>query len=111
MHENMQAHFKALENAVKKTAIPADRQEVIATSIRRLPALYKEFRQTYESRYGNEITRVVQSLLKELEACPKAQKLDADFRVGLRLLHEELGLPALTLKAPAPRIKPLKTSK
>jgi hypothetical protein len=111
MHETIQAHFQKLEDAVQTTAIPADRQEFIATSIRKLPALYTQFRQTNESRFGAEITRLVQWVLKELEACPEAQKLDADFREGLQLLHEELGLPGLTLKLSAPPPKPPKKRK
>jgi hypothetical protein len=111
MHETIRAHFQALGAAVQGTTIPADRQQVIATSIRRLSALYTQFRQTSESRYGEEITRVVQAVLKELEACPEARKLDAAFREGLRQLHEQVGLPALTLKPPAAPPKPRKTRK
>src|SRR4051794_40363320 len=111
MHKTIQAHFQTLENAVKTTDIPADRQDVIATSIGRLAALYTEYRETNESRYGDQITRVVQSLLKELEACPKSQKRDADSRAGRRLLHEELATPPLPLKALAPPPKPPKPRK
>jgi hypothetical protein len=99
MHKNIQAHFSKLEEAIRTTGIPADRQKVVSAAIARLGALYTGFRQTNESRYGDEITRGVQSVLKELEACPEAQKLDASFREGLRLLHDRLGVPALSLKA------------
>ena len=103
MHESIQTHYKDLEAAVRSTAVPADRREVIAGLVRRLPALYTQFRETNESRWGEEITRVVQAVLKELEACPEARKLDAAFRAKLSLLHEELGVPKLTLKsAPKP---------
>ena len=111
MHETIQAHFQALQDAVCTTAIPADRQQVIATSIKRLSALYLQFRESNESRYGEEIARVVQSVLKELEACPEARKLDADFRAKLRLLHDELGVPGLLLKPQAPAPKARKTRK
>ncbi len=99
MHKTIQAHFRKLENAIGTTAIPPDRQKVVSAAIARLDALYTCFRQTNESRYGDEITRGVQSVLKELEACPEAQKLDASFREGLRLLHDRLGVHALSLKA------------
>src|SRR5947209_598299 len=110
MHADIQAHFAALEEAIRKTTVPAERKEVIAGSVRRLSALYTQFRETNESRYGDEITRVVQSVLKDLEACPEAQKLDAAFREKLWLLHEALGLPQLTLKRAA-LAKPKKASK
>jgi hypothetical protein len=107
MHESIRAHFRELEEALRSTAVPADRLEVIAGSIRRLPALYARFRETNESRHGEEIARLVQGVLKDLQACPQARGLDAAFREKLRLLHEELGVPPLALKAapptPAPR--------
>jgi hypothetical protein len=101
MHKSIQAHFRKLEEAIRNTGIPGDRQKVIAAAIARLDALYTGFRQTNESRYGDEITRGVQSVLKELEACPEARKLEANFREGLQRLHDGLGIPALSLKAPA----------
>jgi hypothetical protein len=102
MHESIRAHFEELEEALRATAVPAERREVIAGSVRRLPALYAKFRETNDSRHGEEIARLVQGVLKDLEACPQARDLDAAFREKLRLLHEELGVPALALK-PAPR--------
>lgn len=111
MHADIQAHFAALEKAVRETAVPAGRQEVIAGCVKRLASLYTQFRETNDSRHGDEIGRVVQSVLKDLEACPEARKLDAEFREKLRLLHEDLGLPALALKAASPPPKPLKTRK
>jgi hypothetical protein len=109
MHESIQTHFKDLEEAVRSTAVPPERQEVIAGLVRRLPALYTKFRETNDSRCGDEISRVVQAVLKDLEACPQARKLDAAFRAKLWLLHEELGVPKLTLKAAPPPPSPKKT--
>ena len=111
MHESIRAHFKDLEDAVRTTAVPADRKDVIAGCVKRLSALYAKFRETSESRYGDEITRVVQAVLKDLEACPEARKLDAAFREKLRLLHEELGVPKLTLRPAPPPPGPKKTRK
>ena len=102
MHESIRTHFKDLEEAVGSTAVPADRREVIAGLVRRLPALYDQFRETNDARWGEEITRVVQAVLKDLEACPEARKLDAAFRAKLSLLHEEWGVPKLTLKSASP---------
>jgi hypothetical protein len=109
MHESIKTHFQDLEDAIRTTAIPAERKEVIAGYVRRLPVLYTQFRETNDTRYGDEITRGVQSVLRELEACPEASKLDAVFREQLHLLHRELGIPTLTLKtAPAAKKTPKK---
>jgi hypothetical protein len=111
MHETLKAHFAALESAVQNTGIDTDRKRFIATSIEKLSDLYRQYRQTNESRFGDEITRLVQSVLKQLEACPKAQKLDAKFREGLRALHEDLGIPTLLLRPVATRPKASTTRK
>jgi hypothetical protein len=111
MHETIQAHFTALERAVQTTSIPADSKQLITSSIKKLSALYGRYRETNESRYGDEITRLVQSVLKQLDTCPEACKLDAQFRDGLRQLHEDLGIPLLPLKAAKPSPKTAKTRK
>jgi hypothetical protein len=113
MHPDIQAHFKELEDAVRTTAVPPDRREVIAGAVRQLAALYTRFRQTNDSRYGDEITRLVQGVLKDLQACPEARKLDAAFREKLRLLHEAAGVPPLALKPapPAPGAKKARKQK
>jgi hypothetical protein len=113
MQPDIQAHFQDLEHAVRATAVPPDRREVIAGSVRQLSALYTKFRQTNDSRYGDEITRLVQGILSELQACPEARKLEAAFREKLRLLHEEAGVPPLALKPapPAPGTKKARKKK
>src|SRR5258706_192530 len=111
MHTDIHAHFAELEEAIESTAVPKDRKEVIGNFIKRLPGLYTKYCQTTESRYFVEITGIVQAVLKDLEACPEAQKLDAAFREKLRLLHEEVGLGKLPLKSAPPPPKPKKTPK
>jgi hypothetical protein len=107
MHADIQAHFLALVAAVQPTTIPAERKEVIARSVQRMPALYARLQETNESRYSDGITALVQGILMDLEACPEARKLGAAFREKLRQLHEETGVPQLTLK-PAVPTKPRK---
>jgi hypothetical protein len=112
MEKAIQAHLGVLGEAVQATALPAESKHSAAWLIGRLPALYNLLRQTNESRYDDEMTRLYQALIKELVsagvACPRAQKLAAGIPEGLRTLHEKLGLPKLALKTPslpAPRRK------
>ena len=99
-----QAQFAALGDEVVAAAIPEGCKQTAAWCIGQLPALYAKFRQTCESRYGEEISRLVQSLLKELatsqQTCPEAHQLAARIDDRLRLLHEQFGLPGLNLKVP-----------
>ena len=118
MEKAIQAHLGVLGEAVQATALPAESKHSAAWLIGRLPALYNLLRQTDDSRYDDEITRLYQALINELAsagvACPRALKLAARIPEGLRSLHEELGLPKLALKTPslpAPRRKVPKVSR
>ena len=107
MHEALLAHFHALQDALETTAISAEVEQINATRMGRLADLYTQFGKSHESRYLEEMSGLVRLILRELEGCPKAQALGAPFRDKLRLLHEELGLPALNLKSPSlPRAAP-----
>lgn len=110
MHDQIRSHFAAIEAALAKTTIPEPRQQALSDLIAKLPPLYTQYRETNSSRFGDDITRVVQLLLRELGTCPEAAKLEADFREELHRLHEDLGIPKLPLKAP-PAAKARKTSK
>ena len=100
MHDLIRDHFAGLEKALRKTTLTDDRQRFVAKSIQKLDPLYTEFRETNASRCSDQITTIVQCVLKELHACPRAQTLEAEFRDGLHQLHENLGIPRLPLKLP-----------
>ncbi len=90
----------------KQRQSPGGCKQSVAWCIGQLPSLYALFRQTNKSRYGDEITRLFQCVLKELTrgetACPKAQRRVASIPGRLQLLLEQLGLPRLDLKSPGP---------
>jgi hypothetical protein len=102
MDEALQAHLAALRNEVRAAAITDDCKQTAVWCLGQLPALYAKFCKTSESRYGEEITRLVQGVLKGLAnnkpACPEAQQLAASVTDRLRLLHEQFGIPGLNLK-------------
>jgi hypothetical protein len=103
MDEAIAAHLKRLEDAVRATAIPEDSKRTALWCLRKLPALYALSGQTNESCHDDEITRLVQVLIQQLNAgatCPQAQKLAAGLPEDFRLLHERLGLSLLALKIP-----------
>jgi hypothetical protein len=111
MHDRIKSHFAELQSALEDTSLSDERKQIVANSVAKLGALYTQFRETNMSRFGDEITRLVQAVLHQLQDCPEASKLDADFRLGLSSLHQELGIPRLTLKALKVPPKPKKGSK
>jgi hypothetical protein len=93
----------ALRKEIQAAAIPSDCKHTAVWCIDQLPALYAKLRQSSESRYGEEIRRLVQIMLKELVAskppCPKAEKLAASIVDRLGHLHDEFGIPALKVSS------------
>src|SRR5262245_15179512 len=102
MGESFQVQLAALENEVRAAAIPDSCKQTAAWCFGQLPALYDNLRLTSESRYADEITRLVRWVLKELAKskppCPAAQQLAVRITDRLHLLHEQFGLPRLELK-------------
>jgi hypothetical protein len=105
MDQTFQARLAELGDEVRSAAIPGDCQHTTLWCLGRLPALYAKFRQTNETRYGDEITRLVEGVLKDLvkhkKACPEAPALAGRINDRLRQLHEEFGLPGLEFKTPS----------
>jgi hypothetical protein len=102
MQERLQAQLAALGKGVEGSAMPEGCRQTAAWCVGRLPGLYTKFQQTNESRYGDEITRIVQALLNELtdseKTRPSARQLADQITDQFRLLHETFGLPRLPLK-------------
>ncbi len=106
--KTFQAQLGVWGNEVRAAAVPENCKQTTLWCLGQLPVLYAKLQQTNESRYGDEITRLVQGMLKELAASqpafPEARQLAARLTNQLQLLHEEFGLPGLNLKPldPAP---------
>jgi len=106
MDDELKREFSSIAEEVRATAIPESNKESALYCINRLPALYAKLCSTSESRYGDEITLLVQGVVKELvqnkQPCPKAAQLAAAVPGRFNHFHEQWGLPALALKVPRP---------
>src|SRR5271166_1554507 len=102
MDRALHVQLTAIKNEIQAAAIPDACRETAHWYIGQLPALYSKFRQTNESRYGEEITRLVHGVLKELAegmaAGPERQKRKMSIPDRLQRFHEEFGLPELNIK-------------
>jgi hypothetical protein len=103
MDDVFQSQLAALGNEVRTATIPEDCKQTAAWCFGRLAPLYAKFRQTSESRFGDEISRLVKAALAGLttgaDACPQGRQLAGQIADRLRLLHERFGLPRLSLPA------------
>jgi hypothetical protein len=104
MNDPLQAQLEELISEVEAAVIPVDGKHSAAWCVRQLPALYAKFRQTSESRYGEELTRLVRAVLRMLAdptgAFPGSEALAASLLVRLHRLHEQFGIPRLDFELP-----------
>jgi hypothetical protein len=101
-----QVRLAALGRGVQAAPMSDECKHTAAWCVGQLPNLYTKFQETNESRYGEEISRVVQALLNDLAASektrPGARKLADHITDKFRSLHEQFGLPKLRLLAASP---------
>jgi hypothetical protein len=105
MGDGMQDQLAALRSEVGAGKISGVCKQTADWCFGQLPTLYDKFSQTNESRYGDEITRRIVAVLKELAASKEhtlaAAKMATHITGRLGLLHEQFGLPRLVLRLPA----------
>jgi hypothetical protein len=109
MEKTLQMELAELGDEVRAAAIPEASKRTALWCVDKLAPLYAQFCLTYESRYGEEITRLVQGALNELNnkaAGPVGQVLATSMTQRLRLFHERSGIPTLNLKTPRPSPPP-----
>jgi len=101
MGNTFEIELAAITKQIHRAAISTGCKHTAVWCVTQLPTLYAQFRETNESRYGEEITRLVQGMLTELatgeKSCLKARELAAKISDRLQLLHEQFGLPAMRL--------------
>ena len=93
-------HFRPtsclFERQLLTTSVSQEVQQRIAAGIDAIPRYYTGFQATYENRVVEQIERSVNAILDQLES---QADLHEAFRSRFEELHENLGLPALKLKA------------
>jgi hypothetical protein len=104
MKDAVQTQLSELGKHVRNARISDDSKQTTLWCVSKLPGLYADFCQTNDSRYGDEIARLVQGALDDLAngktASKETMKLGASITERLRSLHEESGIPHLRLKSP-----------
>ena len=94
----------AVEGEVRSSSLTDEAKHTAVWCVRQLPALYDEFSRTSESRYGDEITRLVRAALVALAdgngSSPESRVLAASIPARLQTLHQRFGVPALKLETP-----------
>jgi hypothetical protein len=106
MNPSLQVQVEALANEIQNATLPDKCKATAAWCLGQLPKLYQEFFQTSESRCCDQIAHLVSGMIKEFHtassASADAKQLTASLPERFQALHEEFGLPHLTIKSPNP---------
>jgi hypothetical protein len=103
----MDADLQAVQEAVDAAGLSEDIRQTTQACLGQLPKLYRELCQRCESRYSDEIGRLIHAMLKELAGFPAVA--EGVIR-RLQAMHERLGIPVPNLKPylPAKKTRPRK---
>lgn len=99
----MDADFETIREMVNGVDLPGAARHTAGWCMGQLPGLYAEFRDSCDTRSGDEIRRLlgaVLTLLVEQGRDPAAARAVADH---LRAMHERFGLPVTVPEPPAAR--------
>jgi hypothetical protein len=99
MSELVRVELEGIGNLVNAASISDEDKRVAGWCLQKLPGLCKAFRETYESRYADEIVRLERGLLMRLgepkSASSPMRELAAALTTRFQSLHEHMGLPEL----------------
>jgi hypothetical protein len=105
MARGLRAEFNVIGDEVRATAVSDNCKHSIDWCLKQLPALYAQYGETNESRFGDEIAALIKAVIKELQkenpSCPKARKLIDGLGERVGRLHERLGIPSLNIGLPS----------
>jgi hypothetical protein len=106
----MDKDFKAIRQALNGAKLSEEARVRALWCLEQLPALYRGLAETYESRYVDEISRLVSVMVGRLAEKTSDRPVAVAVEGRLRAMHERLGIPALSLKPLAPAKTPRQAS-
>ena len=112
MDMDLHTELAAIQDLVEAADIPDRPRQTIFSSLKSLPLLYHELMRTYESRYVDEIVRLV-TIIRQALTNNGARELAEAIATRMTAMHSRRGFPSLGLKpaAPAPAKRPKRTAK
>ena len=85
----------------EEAGLPDRPRQTILSSLKQLPPHYHELMRTYESRYADEILRLV-TVIRQALSNNGALELGETIASRVTAMHSRRGFPSLGLKATAP---------
>src|SRR3954453_21940825 len=107
MDSDLQTELTAIQNLVEAAGIPDRPRQTILSSLKQLPPLYQELMRTYESRYADEILRLV-TVIRQALTNHGGLELGEAIPGRFTAMPSRRAFPSLGLKATAPAKQPAK---
>jgi hypothetical protein len=95
------ADLQALRELLAAATLSDERRKAALQCVGQLPRLYRGLCETYESRYADEIARLVQAVCRLAAGVPS---LAEAITVLLRDMQERLGIPGPDFKSPVRKV-------
>src|SRR6266540_5437446 len=112
MDSDLRAELTTIGGLVEAADVADRARQTVLWARNRMPPLYQQLMKTYESRYVDEIVRLVTVIRQELTN-EGALALAAAVATRLTAMHSRRGFPGLGLKPapPAPAKRPKRKAK
>jgi hypothetical protein len=101
MDSDLQAELATIGKLVEAADAVDRARPAVNWALNRMPLLYQQLMKTYESRYLDEIVRLVTGMRQAL-ARDGAPELAEAIATRLTAMHSRRGFPSLGLKPPPP---------
>ena len=109
MDRDLQKELAAHQKRVEAAGIPDCPRQTILSCLKQMPPLYLELMRTYESKYVDQIVRLV-TVIRRALTNNGALKVGEAIATRITAMHSRRGFPGLGLKpaivAPTKRRKP-----
>src|SRR5437899_5429485 len=109
MDSDLQAELATIGGLVEAAAVGDQPRQTVLWALNKMPLAYQQLMNTYESRYVDEIVRLV-TLIRQALTNNGALKVVEAIATRITAMHSRRGFPSLGLKpaavAPSKRPKP-----
>jgi hypothetical protein len=112
MDSDLQAELATIGGLVEAAPVGDRARQTVLWALNKMPSAYQQLLKTYESRYVDEIVRLVTVIRQELTN-EDAPELAASIATRLTAMHSRRGFPSLSLKPapPTPAKRPKRKAK
>jgi len=101
MDTDLQTELTTIQDLIEESTLTGTPRQTAISSLKKMPLLYQEMMRTYESRFADEILRLIKHLRQSLTECGAVDVAET-IVVRVTAFHARRGFPDLGLKPALP---------